>query len=83
MAHADQQEIVTLKDIIEARQRIQRIVPPTPMKESKYLQSLTGIRSFLKLENLNISGSFSVSAANSAGPICPRTIMQATGKAIE
>lgn len=66
MGQRDHVKLVTLKDIIEARQRIQRLVPPTPMKESKYLETLTGIRTFLKLENLNISGSFKIRGAANA-----------------
>lgn len=64
--HMDAANEVNLQLIEEARKRIQKLVPPTPMKESKFLESVTGIRTFLKLENLNISGSFKIRGAANA-----------------
>lgn len=59
-------QTVNLKEIEIAKKRIQKLVPQTPVKESKFLESLTGIRTFLKLENLNISGSFKIRGAANA-----------------
>ncbi|HSE01427.1 MAG TPA: threonine/serine dehydratase, partial [Burkholderiales bacterium] len=57
---------VSLEKIREALQRIRPIVPESSVKESLYLQRRTGVRTFLKLENLNLSGSFKIRGALNA-----------------
>lgn len=57
---------VSLKLIQEARERISSLVSPTPILSSLYLQRRIGIKTFLKLENLNLSGSFKIRGASNA-----------------
>jgi threonine dehydratase len=57
---------VNLTRIREALQRIRPIVPSSSVKESIYLQRRTGVRTYLKLENLNLSGSFKIRGAVNA-----------------
>jgi len=59
-------DIVTRAKINEAAKRIRSVVPPTPTKASHYLHSRTGQKVHLKLENLNISGSFKIRGAANA-----------------
>jgi threonine dehydratase len=57
---------VTLAHIREAMLRIRPYVAVSSVKESVFLQKRKGIRSFLKLENLNLSGSFKIRGATNA-----------------
>lgn len=54
---------VSLASIREALLRIRPYVSSSTVKESVFLQKRKGIRSFLKLENLNLSGSFKIRGA--------------------
>lgn len=57
---------LTLQDIRQAQSRIQGIVEASPVKESFFLNKRTGARVYLKLENLNLSGSFKIRGACNA-----------------
>jgi threonine dehydratase len=59
-------ENLTLDDIKVAEARIRPFMAPSAVKESLYLKSIYGRSIFLKLENLNISGSFKIRGALSA-----------------
>ncbi|MFP3868579.1 MAG: threonine ammonia-lyase [Desulfobacteraceae bacterium] len=51
-------EMVTLQDIIAARERLRGLILPTPLVYSNTLSRSTDREIFLKLENLQITGSF-------------------------
>jgi len=57
---------VSLKKIQEARSKIRALIPESPLKQSIYLSNRTGRQIALKLENLNISGSFKIRGAFNA-----------------
>ena len=57
---------VNLAKIQEALTRIRPLVPCSTLKESLFLQRRTGVRTVLKLENLNVSGSFKIRGAVNA-----------------
>lgn len=54
---------VTMPDIIQAEAVIRPYLPPTPVRHSPYLSQLTGADVWLKLENLQPTGSFKVRGA--------------------
>jgi threonine dehydratase len=54
---------VTLKDIREAHQRIRPLTIRTPLIESQQLSASLGVRLFLKLESLQVTGSFKARGA--------------------
>ncbi|MFW9958593.1 MAG: pyridoxal-phosphate dependent enzyme, partial [Candidatus Odinarchaeota archaeon] len=55
--------MVSIDQVLKARERIERLTRVTPLKRSEYLSKLTGASVFLKLENEQISGSFKVRGA--------------------
>jgi threonine dehydratase len=55
--------MLTLKDIETARQAIGDAIDPTPCKYSGFLSHLTGAEIYLKLENLQNTGSFKIRGA--------------------
>src|SRR5690606_37589344 len=57
---------ISLERIREAERRIRPYVPVSPVKESIFLQKRVGVRTLLKLENLNVSGSFKIRGAINA-----------------
>jgi threonine dehydratase len=57
---------ISLPKIRDALQKIRRFMPPSSVKESLFLQKQTGVRTFLKLENLNLSGAFKIRGALNA-----------------
>jgi threonine dehydratase len=57
---------ISIDRIREAERRIRPYVPTSPVKESIFLQKRTGVKTFLKLENLNVSGSFKIRGAVNA-----------------
>lgn len=57
---------VSLTSINEALFRIRPIVRPSPIKESFFLRKRVGQPCFLKLENLNLAGSFKIRGACNA-----------------
>lgn len=59
-------EALTLNEIRDAESRIRPYLAPSAVKESLYLKSIYGRAIYLKLENLNISGSFKIRGALSA-----------------
>lgn len=61
-----QMPLVDLESIRSAAARIRPIVVPTPVKQSMYLVNKTGLQTYLKLECLNISGSFKIRGASNA-----------------
>ncbi|MDX1656036.1 MAG: threonine ammonia-lyase [Candidatus Competibacteraceae bacterium] len=52
-----------LEDIQKARRRIRDSILPTPCPRAAQLEALTGCQLFLKLENLQMTGSFKVRGA--------------------
>lgn len=54
---------VNIAKIREAEARIRPYVPVSPLKESIFLQKRTGVKTLLKLENLNVAGSFKIRGA--------------------
>jgi len=52
------EDIVCLSDIYSARNQIEQFTTKTPLIESTYLSEAVGSRVMLKLENLQITGSF-------------------------
>jgi threonine dehydratase len=57
---------ISLPKIRDAMQKIRRFMPPSSVKESLFLQKQTGARTYLKLENLNLSGAFKIRGALNA-----------------
>jgi threonine dehydratase len=55
--------LVTAQDIVQARERIQKLIRVTPLRYSNYLSELTGANVYLKLENEQITGSFKLRGA--------------------
>lgn len=55
--------MLTLADIHEARSRLGDAVKRTPCERSSSLSELTGAQAFLKLENLQVAGSFKARGA--------------------
>ena len=55
--------MVSIDQVLKARERIGQLTRVTPLRPSKYLSGLTGASVFLKLENEQISGSFKVRGA--------------------
>jgi threonine dehydratase len=55
--------IPSLDDMVEARERVSRIVDPTPMETSRFLSAELGASVFLKLENLQRTGSYKIRGA--------------------
>lgn len=58
-----QQEIVTLADIYRARNMLQGIIHRTPLEYSAGYSEITGNAVYLKLENLQKTGSFKIRGA--------------------
>jgi threonine dehydratase len=58
-------------DIVQAEQRIQPYIRTTPLDYSSSLSKLTGSRVYLKLENLQYTGSFKVRGAMNALLLLP------------
>lgn len=56
----------TVLDAYEARRRLAPHLPPTPLLHSYWLSSLAGGKVFLKLESLNLTGSFKIRGALNA-----------------
>ena len=50
--------MLTLKDIQQARERIRSYVYCSPLARSQTLSQITGKEIYLKLENLQMTGSF-------------------------
>ncbi len=50
-------------EVLEAEERIRPFIRETPLEFSHYLSSLSGCRVYLKLENLQITGSFKLRGA--------------------
>jgi threonine dehydratase len=55
--------VPTLAEIEEARDRVSRIIDPTPMETSRYLTTELGSPVFLKCENLQRTGSYKIRGA--------------------
>lgn len=67
---------VSYKKITEARARIAGLVQTTPVLPSVLLENETGRKISLKLENLNISGSFKIRGASNALLSASREVLQ-------
>lgn len=68
---------VTLANIREAMLRIRPYLAPSSVKESLFLQNRKEIKTYLKLENLNLGGSFKIRGAlNSILQIDPKALKQ-------
>lgn len=50
--------MVSTKDIVQARERIGQLVAKTPCSPSAFFDEVTGAKTFLKFENLQMTGSF-------------------------
>ena len=59
----DEELMLTLKDIEAARQTIGSAIGLTPCQHSSFLSRLTGVQVYLKLENLQNTGSFKIRGA--------------------
>jgi len=57
---------ITLKNILSAQKRIANIITKTPLRRSLHLSEKTGKNIFLKLENMQPSGSFKLRGAANA-----------------
>lgn len=57
---------ITLSDILSAQKRIAHIITRTPLRPSLYLSEKTGKNVYLKLENMQPSGSFKLRGATNA-----------------
>jgi threonine dehydratase len=57
---------IPLEKLKEARERLGKIFPETPTIFSDFYSSKTGLQVHLKMENLNVSGSFKVRGATNA-----------------
>lgn len=53
-----ERDTVQLEDVLEARERIQEHLYLTPCRKSTFLSERTGAEVFLKLDNLQMTGSF-------------------------
>ena len=53
----------TLQDIEEAKKRFDGVIRPSPLIHSGYFSRLSGSEIFLKLENLQETGSFKIRGA--------------------
>jgi threonine dehydratase len=60
---ADEVSIVRPADVVAARELLRDVVRPTPMEESRWLESLVGGPAYLKCENLQRAGSFKIRGA--------------------
>jgi len=57
---------ISLNDVLVARKRIAGKAINTPFRKSEWLSELTGAEVYLKLENLQVTGSFKYRGALSA-----------------
>jgi threonine dehydratase len=55
--------MVTIEQILMARERIKKLIKVTPMKHSNFLSNLTGASVFLKLDSAQVTGSFKARGA--------------------
>lgn len=62
----DTMYIPTLKDMLEARERIAPYVHRTPVLTSRFINELTGAELFFKCENLQKAGAFKARGASNA-----------------
>lgn len=62
--NAQQEDLpVSLSDVLRAREVVQKVASHTPLVEERALSDLCGARVYLKLENLQRTGSFKVRGA--------------------
>lgn len=59
----EKSRMVKLQDIYDAQVRLKEVIDPTPMEQSRNISERTGVRVFLKCENLNRAGSFKIRGA--------------------
>ena len=55
--------MITLKDIYEAKARIDKVVVNTPLAYAPYLSELSSSKVYLKKENLQVTGAFKIRGA--------------------
>ena len=72
-------EFLSLEEIRRLHKKIAPYVPPTPLTRSEHLSQKYNTPIYLKLENLNISGSFKVRGAAAALLSCPLGELQKKG----
>ncbi len=57
------EELVTLKQIVEAAEKLRQVISPSPIKYSTTFSRMTGSEVYLKAENLQKTGSFKIRGA--------------------
>jgi threonine dehydratase len=60
------EDLITIDEIRNAQARIAARVPASPVMPSVYFSQISGLNVILKLENLNVSGSFKIRGATNA-----------------
>lgn len=55
--------MITLEDVVQARQRIKGLVHHTPLRHSTTFSNMTGAQVYFKMENLQRTGSFKIRGA--------------------
>lgn len=68
--------MIGIKEIEQANSRIREVVAATPVKRSYFLEDLANCKVHLKLESLNLSGSFKIRGATNA-------LLSATGDSLK
>ena len=68
--------MIGITQIEHAWARVHEIVAATPVKRSYFLEDLTNFKVHLKLENLNLSGSFKIRGASNALLSAPRASLE-------
>lgn len=52
------EEKICLSDVLVAKKRIEKYIANTPFVKSSWLSNLTGADIYMKLENVQVTGSF-------------------------
>lgn len=56
-------DVINLQQIYAARRRLRHHVPPSPLRRSEWLSAATGAEVFLKLDSVQVTGSFKIRGA--------------------
>ncbi|NDE14712.1 threonine ammonia-lyase [bacterium] len=68
--------MISITQIEQANRKVREIVNPTPVKRSYFLEDLAKCKVHLKLESLNLSGSFKIRGAANALLSAPRARLE-------